>query len=40
MAETPDKDQQTETPTPKRRRDAAEKGDVFNRASLAPRSSS
>ena len=34
MAETPDKDQQTEAPTPKRRRDAAEKGDVLQSREL------
>ena len=34
MAETPDKDQQTEAPTPKRRRDAAQKGDVLQSREL------
>ena len=34
MSEKPDKDQQTEAPTPKRRRDAAEKGDVLQSREL------
>ncbi|MGQ0659390.1 flagellar type III secretion system protein FlhB [Sphingosinicella sp.] len=34
MAETPDKDQQTEAPTQKRRRDAAGKGDVLQSREL------
>jgi flagellar biosynthetic protein FlhB len=34
MSETPDKDQQTEAPTPKRRRDAAQKGDVLQSREL------
>ncbi len=34
MAETPDRDQQTEAPTPKRRRDAAQKGDVLQSREL------
>ncbi|MBK9004769.1 MAG: flagellar type III secretion system protein FlhB [Sphingomonadales bacterium] len=35
MAETPDRDQQTEAPTPKRRKDAAEEGDVLISRELA-----
>ena len=34
MSETPDKDQKTEAPTPKRRRDAAENGDVLQSREL------
>ena len=34
MSETPDKDQKTEAPTDKRRRDAAEKGDVLQSKEL------
>ena len=34
MADTPDNDQKTEAPTPKRRRDAAEKGDVLQSREL------
>ncbi|RJF93216.1 EscU/YscU/HrcU family type III secretion system export apparatus switch protein [Sphingomonas cavernae] len=34
MAETPDNDQKTEDPTPKRRKDAAEKGDVLQSREL------
>ena len=35
MAEAPDRDQQTEAPTPKRRKDAAEEGDVLISRELA-----
>lgn len=35
MADTPDRDQQTEAPTPKRRKDAAEEGDVLISRELA-----
>jgi flagellar biosynthesis protein FlhB len=35
MADAPDRDQQTEAPTDKRRRDAAEKGDVLQSRELA-----
>ncbi|MEQ1552397.1 flagellar type III secretion system protein FlhB [Sphingorhabdus sp.] len=35
MADTPDRDQQTEAPTPKRRQDAAEEGDVLISRELA-----
>src|SRR6476659_505735 len=34
MSDTADKDQRTEAPTPKRRRDAAEKGDVLQSREL------
>lgn len=34
MSETPDQDQKTELPTPKRRKDAAEKGDVLQSKEL------
>lgn len=35
MADAPDRDQQTEAPTPKRRNDAAEEGDVLISRELA-----